>query len=264
MSFLNKQILLLLFICPSVLAYGQDTDMAVDTGMAVVEAPPEAEPAITEGEATVPYNNNTATAGQWQSLTNDKAFGYRNEQEYIPKPEKEMQEEKPSAFIRFLLQFFHFFTTTAGHIVLWSLLALIVGFIVYRVISGEGKRLFAKRAENMNEEPDAPVSEEDLLSSNWEDRMQAAIRSGDMRAAIRYSYMLLLQMLQHRSLIQYRQDKTNSAYYRELADTEYRQPFRQLSRQYEFTWYGNFLPSETTFQAYMQTFSDIKNRIGSR
>lgn len=271
MRCLNKLFCLLLLLMAPCLLSAQEVDTTVsslDSFANVAEGPAtttvEPEAAETEEEKEIPiiYNSQQPTDAQWRSVTSDKDFSYKDQQEY--EEEKETPPSKPSPFLLFIARVLQFFASTAGHIVLWGLLALIVGYILYRVLSGEGKRLFAKRSESMAEAPGAIVSEEDLLSGNWEHHLQKAIAGGDTRGAIRYSYLLLLQLLQHRDLIQYRQDKTNTEYYRELANTDFRQPFRDLSRQYEFTWYGNFLPSEAVFSTYMQTFNNIKSKIGSR
>jgi hypothetical protein len=70
-------------------------------------------------------------------------------------------------------------------------------------------------------------------------------------------------LLQERSLIVYRPDKTNIQYYRELTDSPFRQPFRDLSRQYEYAWYGNYLPSKAVLDYYMQQFNSIKKSLSN-
>ena len=108
---------------------------------------------------------------------------------------------------------------------------------------------------------DAPQEEEDITNTNWEALLQKASANNDLRLAVRYSYMWLLQLLQEHELIKYRGDKTNYEYYSELAGTNYKQSFKQLSRQYEYTWYGNFLPSDTAYQQYLSLFGNLKTQL---
>ena len=236
--------LLLLLCCSSLGAQEADTTV------------PEEEE--TTEAAAVPYQTAEPLASHWDSLTRQPAFSYKDKKEYIVKPQK--PKEDPF-IIRLLLGIIGFFASTLGHLMLWGSLLLIAGFLIYRLVRGEGKRLFGNKGESFAEEETTVIDEDDLEHSNWEERFTQALQSGDKRKAIRYSYMQLLQLLQHRDLIRYRQDKTNTAYYRELSGHEAAYPFRVLSRQYEYAWYGNYLPTQAAFDAYLQTFNTLKNKL---
>jgi hypothetical protein len=268
MRFLNKLftgLLIGMLLCTAAVSAQDQADAVSDT--TVLTTAPETTPAEAYSEderASVPvsYNKAMPTDQQWQQITSDKAFGYKDEKEFIQKEEKPVNRSEPW-IISLLLGIIRFFTSLAGHIILWGLLAILVGYVLYRILSGEG-RIFARKNRKMvEEEHQAVISEEDLLESNWDDKLRAAISAGNTRMAIRYSYMRLLQILQSRDLIQYRQDKTNTAYYHELSGNAIRQEFRQLTRQYEYTWYGNYLPSSDGFETYMNTFNGVKKQLGT-
>lgn len=230
------------------------------------DVPEDTEPAASEyaGAVTttpVVYNSQQPTGAQWHKIVNDKDFWYKDKTEYTPKPPRKAPEKADLSWLEWIVGFFRFFTTVLGKIILLTLLVAIVGYVLYRIISGEGNGLFGKNSKKLAEPDEAHVSEEDLLTNNWENQLQKALDSGDQRLAIRYSYMLVLQMLQHRNLISYRQDKTNIEYYRELADGETKNTFRQMMRQYEYTWYGNYLPSAPAFDEYFGVFKYLKNKL---
>jgi hypothetical protein len=214
----------------------------------------------TVPETPVVYNTATPTDAQWNTVTSDNAYTYRNKKEYVD--EKEV-DEKPSRLMLMLENFFRFLQSGTGKILLWSALALIIGYIVCRIILGQGSGLFGKRDYAGAEETTGNVTEESLLENNWDELLKAAIAAGDTRLSIRYSYMRLLQLLQERSLIAYRPDKTNFQYYRELADSPYRQSFRDLSRQYEYAWYGNYLPEKAVLDHYLQEFNNIRKSLAT-
>jgi hypothetical protein len=175
---------------------------------------------------------------------------------------KDEKPEEVPGWYRFLTWLAGFLSSLAGKVLLWSALALIVGYIAYRILTGQGSFLFGRR-DRKGGDPEVgagQVSEEGLLESDWESRLREALAAGDSRLAIRYSYMHLLQALQERNLIAYRPDKTNTEYYRELAES-LRQPFRSISRQYEYAWYGNILPGPAAMESYMQTYSGLKKSI---
>ena len=226
----------------------------------------ESTEAAAEIESTagpIASNEKAPTDAQWQQATSAKPYAYKNELEYDPKKDKPQEVPKTPWLIRVLIAFFHFLGTTTGHIILWSLLAIIVGYVLYRILAGEGRIFARKNRKHTGEEEPAEITEEDLLESNWEERLRAALQSGDARMAVRYSYMRLLQILQSRDLIQYRPDKTNAAYFGELSGHAIRQDFRKLTRQYEYTWYGSYLPSADGLNDYLSVFNGVKKQLGA-
>ena len=193
---------------------------------------------------------------QWQQLTNDSTWAYKNEKEHIIKPEPKRND----FLIKALQSIYIFFTSTLGQVIIWGTLFIVLGYAVYRIIINEKAFLFSrKRKVNVGEKDEA--GEEDLTAINWEAQLQKAINESDLRLAVRYSYMLLLKLLQERDLITYSSDKTNLEYYSELTNSAYKQPFKQLSRQYEYAWYGNFGLSAAAYDEYMNTFNQVKKQL---
>jgi hypothetical protein len=213
--------------------------------------------AAEEPPREIIYNTSAPNAAQWEQAVNQKAYSYRDKQEYIKKPEP--PPEIPGWY-KILVSFVRFLTSTAGQIILWSGLALVVGYVIYRILAGQGGGLFGRADRRAAAEDPGPISEEGLLESNWEERLHAALAAGDTRQAIRYSYMHVLQVLQERGLIMYRPDKTNTEYYFALTES-LRPSFRTISRQYEFAWYGNFIPGADALESYMQSYNSLKKNI---
>jgi hypothetical protein len=203
-------------------------------------------------------SDRTITPAQWQQLTNDKAFGYVNDVEHIQPP----QQLEPGIFQKLVMSLVSFFTGSGGAILFWMLVIGVVIYILAKVVLNKDSFLFSRGKKKMS--PDEALQEdEDIATTNWEALRQQAMNNNDLRMAVRYSYMWLLQMLQQRELIQYRIDKTNYEYASELNDTDYKQPFKQLSRQYEYAWYGQFAPSEVAYKAYTDLFDNVKKQLGA-
>jgi hypothetical protein len=211
-------------------------------------------------EYTVPAEKRDLTAAEWNEITNDQDYNYRDSLEY-KKNTREVKPPADSGFKKALMAFFAWLGSTWGQIIVWGLLILIVLYAIYRVVSGDTSGIFGRKSKT-TENPSVQPDTEDITETNWDQLLQKAAKEGDLRLSVRYSYMLLLQILQHNELIQYRSDKTNYDYYSELADTPYKQTFRQLSRQYEYTWYGNFAISQETYEEYMRTLNDLKKQLG--
>lgn len=254
-SFLSCLFIVVLLFCCAFSSYAQEDDSAYNT---------EATTDAGEEYARPVNNNNTApTDAQWQQISTGKDFDYKDQREFTAVPAPKSNKEF-NGLVKLIIGIVRFFSSLAGKVVLWTLLILLVAFLAYRIFKGDG-RLFARRNKKIltGDEGQTDVSEDDLLHRNWEEQLRAALAAGDTRMAIRYSYMLLLQLLQARNLIQYRQDKTNTDYFRELGDSPVRQQFRQLTRNYEYAWYGNFLPSADAFEAYLQLFNGVKKGLGA-
>lgn len=193
---------------------------------------------------------------QWQELTNDKNFTYRNKLEVIEKPPKE------NFFQTVLSGIYVFFSSNIGKFIIWALFFLLLGWALYKIFLSDRTGLFSRKKETPEGGP-APT-EEDLMNANWEKLLKQAMADNDVKLTVRYSYMWLLQLLQEKELINYRNDKTNQEYFAELGGTDYKQPFRQLSRQYEYAWYGNYPLSVEAYDGYMDTFNTVKNLLSRR
>lgn len=207
------------------------------------------------------YAETTAISNeQWQQLTQDKAFGYSTAKEAIQKT----NTGNTSAFASALMALFSFFSSSIGRVIIWTLFFSLLAWILFKVFFSE--RLFARRSEKQSEDQPVPVQdmETELLLTDWEQRMQKAAKEGDTAMAVKYSYLHLLKLLQQKELIRFRNDKTNHDYHQELIDISYRSPFKQLTRQYEFIWYGKYPLTEQQYHEYMSIFNELKNKLAAR
>ncbi len=104
-----------------------------------------------------------------------------------------------------------------------------------------------------------PDTEEALLQS---DKLQALVEEAmgnqDFRLALRYRYLLVLQHLIHRRLIIWKSFKTNLDYQRELQKTPHSEPFSEITRVYNFVWYGHFALDAQAYAALDSTFDYLE------
>jgi hypothetical protein len=199
------------------------------------------------------------TEQQWQQLTKDKAFGYKDKKE-THKPDRE--EESATMISNLIAAVLQFFSSSLGKAIVWSVFFLLLGYALIRIFLGTKTGLFRSTKKiQLEEEHEGVIEHEDLLEKDWEYPLQRAMKEGNTRLAIRYSYMLLLQVLQEHHFIHYRSDKTNYDYYNELSNKAYKLPFRQLTREYEYAWYGNYPVSPDSYNAYMNRFNHLKQQI---
>ncbi|RYD58980.1 MAG: DUF4129 domain-containing protein [Sphingobacteriales bacterium] len=197
------------------------------------------------------------TDEQWQELANDKAFSYAGEKETV----EQINQQEPNIFTSGLMSLISFFSSSFGRVLIWTVFFVFIAWILFKVFSNQG--LFAPRSQKLSDDEPMPTPnhEDDLLLADWEKRMQHAMKAGDMAMAIKYSYLHLLKLLQQKDLISFRSDKTNYEYYHELRDATYRKPFKQLTNQYEYIWYGKYPVSEQQYSEYMSTFNTLKAKL---
>lgn len=197
----------------------------------------------------------------WRRLTDDKAFYYKNEREYRQgqEPEETEPRDYSKSWWARMIQFFE----GNGKVLVYLLLFIVAAFIIYYVVLSKNmSSIFGRGKKQVSSSEVKTENLEDIAETDWERLMGEAAQQGNYRNAIRYSYLMLLQLLQEQQLIRYRIDKTNFEYYHELNESPHKTPFKQLSRQYEYAWYGHFAIEEQAYQQYVQEFNQLKRRLG--
>jgi hypothetical protein len=105
-----------------------------------------------------------------------------------------------------------------------------------------------------------PYSEsvENIHEIDFDTEIEKAIAVHNYRYAVRLLYLKSLKQLSDSGLINWQINKTNSQYISELADSTRRNEFTQLTRQFEYVWYGDFTINGEVFKRISTLFSDFK------
>ena len=82
--------------------------------------------------------------------------------------------------------------------------------------------------------------------------LEKALEEKQYRLAVRLTYLIVLQRLSDAGQIHWQADKTNRSYLNEINDQKLRQPFANLTRLYEYVWYGDF-------DIHAERYRDIEN-----
>ncbi len=75
-----------------------------------------------------------------------------------------------------------------------------------------------------------------------------ALQQRDYNLALRLHYLQVIALLHKRGWIQWKKDKTDAAYVRELSLHKDAGHFRQITLHYEYWWFGKHLLDETRYQ----------------
>jgi len=77
-------------------------------------------------------------------------------------------------------------------------------------------------------------------------------------------FLQMLKTMSGKNIIQYKQDRTNFDYLLQLRDTKHYHDFFRLTRNYEYSWYGNFPVSDEAWQLIKNDFEKFNNTISVR
>ena len=107
-----------------------------------------------------------------------------------------------------------------------------------------------KVAENkLNGSKVAFGSDEEIIQNqDIQQLINHAISRGDFRLAIRYYYLLTLKKLIEKDLIEWKIQKTNHDYFEELSVGPLKVQFVEITKIYDYIWYGDFDLDQLSFQ----------------
>ncbi|MFK5957760.1 MAG: DUF4129 domain-containing protein [Lutibacter sp.] len=107
------------------------------------------------------------------------------------------------------------------------------------------------------------ITEEEELVKNKDilKLIERAIQQKNYRLAVRYYYLNILKQLESKELIIWEQQKTNEDYIKEISVQNIQNSFSNLTRLYDFIWYGNFSISEHEFGGVEGDFIKINTLI---
>ena len=184
-----------------------------------------------------------------KELQADDAFWYANAEI------RKRQEEKEKGKLPLSRQ--AWFQT-----LLWVIIiAGFAGFVTW-YLAGNNIALFRKKKKMVDDEAgEEELGTEDLFAINYQREIDKASRQGNYRLATRLLFLRLLKNLSERNIIEYKQGKTNFDYLLQLQPTGYYPDFFRITRNYEYSWYGQFEVSEEKFQIIKKDFDQFENKL---
>ncbi len=148
---------------------------------------------------------------------------------------------------------------TIINIILWVLSLAGLGVIIWLATRTEFVSFL--RGKRLESEFSFTDMEEDIKGINFEERITKAYNEKNYRLAIRWCYLKQLNNLNNAGLISWQSHKTNIDYGKELAKTNFKAGFVDLSRVYDFVWYGQYLVTEQDYLKLKQKFTDFEEQV---
>ncbi len=182
-----------------------------------------------------------------QKLKEDKDFWYANT--IFQKKEKDIEKEDASFGVHPVVR-----------TLIWFL--IIGGFAAFLIIflynSNAGLFRKSKRIKGVQQEVE---EQEDIFEINYPKEINNAVSAGNYRLGVRLLFLQLLSQLANKKEIEYKQSHTNFDYLLQLQSTALYKDFFQLTRSYEYSWYGYFDLSEQQFRIIKNDFEDFQKRF---
>jgi hypothetical protein len=181
-------------------------------------------------------------------LRKDEAFWYVNEKPVRAKPEERKIDSSRGVIDK------KWFRNLMWLLVVGGFLAVLIWFIISSDI-----KLFKREAPPVSKNED-DLENQSIFDIAFESELQKALAANDYRLGIRLLYLQMLRNLSEREIIQYKVDRTNNDYLMQLYGSPYYKSFFQLTRHFEYSWYGQFPVDRTTFDRIQSDFFTFKQR----
>jgi Domain of unknown function (DUF4129) len=143
--------------------------------------------------------------------------------------------------------------------IFWAIIGIIILVAIIKFATSNGINIFNRRSMQVDLLNTGVI--ENIHEISFDNEIEKARADGNYRLAIRLLYLRALKQLNDAGLINWRIEKTNSAYLNELSDAEQRQVFRAITRQFEYVWYGEFAIDGASFQNIHQLFNHFKQML---
>ena len=143
---------------------------------------------------------------------------------------------------------------------------VLVGVLMFLLIKFFLKVNSNSIVSSASNKPVVAITEDEELirHKNLLKLIQQAIDQKNYRLAIRFYYLNTLKQLEGKELITWEQQKTNEDYIKEIPKESIKTAFKDLTRLYDFVWYGNFEINENKFEKVAATFEATTSLINGK
>ncbi len=232
-------------------------EVAIDSLTEILEAPATVSDSFFVFDSitaanVAPVANRAVPDSVLRRLRADDAFWYANAD--FTKKEEALKPQKESGLRRLFEQ--EWFRNLLWAIIIGGFITVLVLFLVKSNI-----RLF-HRAPAAVAKTDESVFDENIFSIDYKSEISKAVQKENYRLAVRLYFLETLKHLTDTNHIQYKDDLTNSDYLFQLRNTAYHAPFKNLTRHFEYTWYGQFGITPAIYTAIESDFTAFKKKHG--
>ena len=99
---------------------------------------------------------------------------------------------------------------------------------------------------------------EDINEIDFDTSISEAVARKDYRIAVRLYYLKTLKLLADKNLIDWKTNKTNNNYLKELKEIRLKKPFEEITSLFEWVWYGELPVEESFFEETKNSFNHFQ------
>lgn len=199
------------------------------------------------------YKQRIIADSSWNRLTAATDYYYKKE------PPQLAKERSAGSFENLLISLFQFFTSTAGKVLLWLVLGLLILVVCFYVFKQYGINFFRTKSTKINQLSADEADEE--IPQDWELAIREAVSKQDFRTAVRLSYRHVVFLLQERGVLALSNANSNRQFLAALRTKPYWSQFSALLLHYEYLWYGHYPVDATTYTQIDKIYQSIKNQL---
>ena len=143
---------------------------------------------------------------------------------------------------------FSFDWNNVGPVAKFALYAIVIAGLIFILVRVFYSSLFISNTKIENKPAYAAKNlEEKVMETDLEKLLKAALAEKAYRMAVRIYYLMVIKELAHKKMIKWKKDKTNHDYLSEMKNQNKYMRFRQLTRVFDYVWYGEIELTEDEF-----------------
>ncbi len=142
----------------------------------------------------------------------------------------------------------------------WMIIIGVFAAVIMWFLAESNIGLFRKKNKLVKAEEEE-FATEDIFAINYQKEIDKAAGQANYRLAVRLMFLRLLKNMSEKNVINYKQDKTNFDYLLQLHSTNYYKDFFRITRNYEYTWYGQFEINEEAYKIIRNDFDLFEKNL---
>ncbi len=201
---------------------------------------------------SLPFSNEVLAV---RDMPDSVVKGFLADEDYwyaLVAPQKKKQKTSSTARGSFLN------STWLSNLFWIVVISTFIGLLVWYIATGNAGIWQKKPPAIANEKEE---EEEDIFALDFAARIQQETLKGNYRMATRLWYLQTLKNLSNRNIISYTKGSTNSQYLAQMIDSHFHKTFFQLTRGFEYTWYGNFQLSQAAYEQLEIKSGDLNSQL---
>jgi Domain of unknown function (DUF4129) len=148
-----------------------------------------------------------------------------------------------------------------GSLVMLLVIFVVIVIILLFALGLKPSTWFRRSTKDVADNTTTEDNTEDIHSMAFESALDKAIRLKNYKLAVRILYLETLKKLSDKQLIDWKINKTNWDYVRELGNSNLKPGFRQITNSFDYVWYGNFNIDASTFALMQEKINLFKQSI---